>query len=107
MFFPLCIDFETYIFYRCLFEVERFVSENDLQFLGATWYVATSDAYVAYLKVQRGEPEEEVCKLIPGYDDPCPSSGGISHHIMTKWSRTVVDIVIGVLIVFVTVSWNI
>ena len=60
--------------FRCLFEVQRFVSENNLMFVGATWYNATSDAYVAYIKKeQQGVPEEEACALIPGYDNPCPS----------------------------------
>ena len=50
------------------------MTENQLSFLGASWYIATSDAYVAYLKQQQGEPAEDVCALIPGYDDPCPSA---------------------------------
>ena len=49
------------------------MSENNLTFVGATWYTATSDAYVAYRKQLQGEPAEDACVLIPGYDDPCPS----------------------------------
>ncbi|XP_072033603.1 uncharacterized protein C56G2.4-like [Amphiura filiformis] len=85
---------------RCLFEVQRFVSENQLQFLGATWYNATSDAYVAYTKVEQGEPKEEVCALIPGYENPCPTSKGTSQH----FTRIVMEMVVFVLFVFVIVT---
>ena len=62
-----------YYFYhcRCLFEVQRFVSENQLAFVGATWYTSTSDAYVAYLGAY-----ENACALIPGFSDPCPGENG-------------------------------
>ena len=70
--------------HRCLFEVERFVTENQLSFLGASWYNATSDAYVAYIKQQQGELAKDVCALIPGYEDPCPSAASSLSMFLEK-----------------------
>ncbi|XP_072035205.1 uncharacterized protein [Amphiura filiformis] len=58
---------------RCLFEIERFVSENSLEFLGATWYTSYSDAYLAYGRLQQGGEPNEVCQFIEGFQDPCPT----------------------------------
>ena len=49
------------------------MSENNLEFQGATWYRSTSDAWVAYVMLQRGQAANDVCQLIEGYSDPCPT----------------------------------
>ena len=70
------------------------MSENNLTFLGATWYIATSDAYIAYRKQLEGEPAEDVCRLIPGYDDPCPS--GKANFVTSVSSVVLVCIIVAV-----------
>ena len=46
--------------------------ENNLSFVGATWYLSTSDAYLTYQRIQAGVRPREVCQGVEGYDDPCP-----------------------------------
>lgn len=60
---------------RCLYDINRAVSENNLTLVGATWFRATTDAYVRQRYIERGNPETEVCKGQPGYSKPCSTQG--------------------------------
>ena len=62
--------------FRCFFEVDRLVAENNMKFVGATWYTAAYDPYVAYAYLLFGLPAEQACAFIPGYEDPCPPRNG-------------------------------
>ncbi|XP_045171337.2 uncharacterized protein C56G2.4-like isoform X2 [Mercenaria mercenaria] len=57
---------------RCLYDISRAVSENNLTLVGATWFLAQKDAYVLQrLAETPGSNEAEVCKGQPGYSNPC------------------------------------
>ncbi|XP_074642017.1 uncharacterized protein C56G2.4-like [Tubulanus polymorphus] len=57
---------------RCLFDVENFVSDKGLKFVGASWMTVQPDWYVRYKfgKVL-GFGEDAVCQNVPGYSNPC------------------------------------
>ncbi|CAH1801629.1 unnamed protein product [Owenia fusiformis] len=58
---------------RCLWDIERFVTENSLMLSGATWMRTFNDAYVNHTKIVAGGDEDEFCVNSPNY--PCPTSG--------------------------------
>ncbi|XP_060564390.1 uncharacterized protein LOC132723646 [Ruditapes philippinarum] len=60
---------------RCLFDINRLVSENDLTLVGATWFRSTTDDYVYYRQIARNPSQETtICKGgYSNYIDPtCP-----------------------------------
>ncbi|XP_052075630.1 uncharacterized protein LOC127713073 [Mytilus californianus] len=57
---------------RCLFNVTRFVDGSKLNLVGSTWFQATTDEYIRYTYVNRGQDPDSVCNNINGYGNPCP-----------------------------------
>ncbi|XP_064613370.1 uncharacterized protein LOC135477144 [Liolophura sinensis] len=65
---------------RCLFDVNGFTIDNSLKLVGASWFVSRRDEYVRYARVQLGFPEDEECRDVAGYNDPCMAVAGSSRH---------------------------
>ncbi|XP_060607686.1 uncharacterized protein LOC132759843 [Ruditapes philippinarum] len=60
---------------RCLYDINRAVSDNSLTLVGATWFIAQKDPYVLKRQIDNtGSDEAEVCKGLPGYMKPCTGS---------------------------------
>ncbi|XP_053376520.1 uncharacterized protein LOC123534091 [Mercenaria mercenaria] len=57
---------------RCLYNINEAVAENNLELVGATWLRATTDEYVIYRNIQKGDNEDQQCQGQEGYTNPCP-----------------------------------
>ena len=66
-------------FFRCLFNVTELVEEQNLTLVGASWFTATTDIYVAHRKIVGGESMADWCVGMPGYggDPDCPVGASI------------------------------
>lgn len=79
LFWP-SINLYQYLFqsFRCLFDINRLVSENNLTLVGATWFRSTTDDYVYYRQIARSPRQEgTICKRAYSkyIDSTCPIAG--------------------------------
>jgi hypothetical protein len=49
---------------------------NNLNLVGATWFIATNDEFVRYSYIGDGQNPDDICKNINGYGNPCPVGEG-------------------------------
>ena len=71
---------------RCLFDVKKFTSDNQLTLVGATWMVSEHSSYVKHMHIAGGKSPDEVCIGVEGYAKPCPTSTAtISFPVVSIW----------------------
>jgi hypothetical protein len=58
---------------------------NNLNLVGATWFIATNDEFVRYSYIGGEQNPDDICKNINGYGNPCYSiqvlRSYVSRHI--------------------------
>ncbi|KAJ8312400.1 hypothetical protein KUTeg_009773 [Tegillarca granosa] len=76
---------------RCLFDVSRMVSDNNLKLVGASWFKATNDEYVRHNHANRNRDNiATICKGVAGYTPNCVVGHG--ERIVLSFSVLVLSI---------------
>ena len=65
---PLLCDFFCRGF-RCLFQINQFVEDYGLEFVGASWMRSENEPFVNYTHTTEGGDPDEYCAGDPDYPD--------------------------------------
>ncbi|XP_048249786.1 uncharacterized protein C56G2.4-like [Haliotis rufescens] len=71
---------------RCRYSLNSLVKTHGLKLVGATWMLSENDEFVRHIYIGMGQPRCRVCKDVPGYGIPCPSSEQWTSW-KSKWLR--------------------
>ena len=77
-----------FLFYRCLFNITKFATENDLTLAAMTWMYVKRDDFV---NMYHKKPESEACAGREGYKEPCDDTSGAGR--LNYWMGTLFIIV--------------
>lgn len=85
---------------RCLWDINRMVSDYQMTLVGANYVRAVYDDYVIYRYIQRNNTDaykDSICSGRQGYGNPCPASG--SGVIMTSFVTSVLALSVSMVFV--------
>ena len=63
-----------FFFYRFLFNISDFVSDQALSLVGVSWLIAKPDEFTRYQSVTSGGDVTSLCAGQPDFATPCPIS---------------------------------
>ena len=86
----LAADFILFFFYRFLFNISDFVSDQALSLVGVSWFIAKPDEFTRYQSVTSGGDVTSLCAGQPNFATPCPISSA------TQWRQTIYQMAIAV-----------
>jgi hypothetical protein len=71
-----------FLFLRCTFDVNKFVTDNSLTLIGASWMRAENDEYIRHLNVDESITDmAQECAGQPDYPQACSTLFGNPVHV--------------------------